>query len=283
MLLVGNIKIFPIIELKDAGKVIQEIISKATPQAIKGIDWLSPNFADVDGKLKAVTQSFVIKTDTSIILVDSCVGNGKVWKDLPDWSNLDVDYIGNLEKAGFKTDEIDFVVCTHLHFDHVGWNTRKVNNSWEPTFPNAKYVFCKKEYDYWASNPKSELEDDLRGFRESVEPLGNRMKLVGSDYAVTDEVHLVPTFGHTPGHVSVFIESDNEAALITGDTFHHPCQIKNPEWVSFDSDEKVALETRIKLLEKYANSGTLVIGSHFSPSSAGYISKTEDGYIFKAA
>jgi glyoxylase-like metal-dependent hydrolase (beta-lactamase superfamily II) len=180
-------------------------------------------------------------------------------------------FLADLEKAGFARDSIDRVLCTHLHVDHVGWNTMLVDGKWKPTFPRALYLIGRKEWEHWskASEPDTrELLDD------SVRPVfdAGLAELVESDACITDEIRLEPTPGHTPGHHSVRISSRGQEAVITGDLMHHPVQMAHPEWGShFDSDFNEAIATRRAFLERYGDQPILVLGTHFATPSAGRI------------
>ena len=156
----------------------------------------------------------------------------------------------------------------------------KVKDSWQPTFPNARYLLGRDEYDYWS---KSESEDQMPVMEDSIAPIfeAGLVDLVETNHRISDEVRLVPTTGHTPGHVSVVIESTGEKALITGDMMHHPCQIARPHWtVSFDEDQEVAARCRVNVLKELADSPTLVIGTHFAAPTAGKVVSDKDGYRF---
>lgn len=278
---IGNVKITQIIEIDDC-KGIQEGIPNATKENISKISWLKPNFADDNGNLKTQICVFVISNRGRFTIVDTGVGNDKVRKDFPHWSNLKTDFLERLEKANFSPNKINFVINAHLHLDHVGWNTMLINGSWVPTFPNAKYFIVEEEFNYWKEYPSDELEADLEGIKDSVMPVfeAGLVDLIPSDYAITDEVSLIPTPGHTPGHISILIKSGGKQALITGDTIHHPCQLVHPEWeTTFDADKQQAILSRKALLEQFADTQTLFIGSHFSPPTAGYL--TRDGSGFK--
>jgi glyoxylase-like metal-dependent hydrolase (beta-lactamase superfamily II) len=177
--------------------------------------------------------------------------------------------------------EIDTVMCTHLHVDHVGWNTMLVDGEWIPTFPKARYLMGKEEYEYWDKVPADELDDDIMD--DSVRPVfdAGLVDLVEMDHRLSDEVYLEPTIGHTPGHVSVHIASEGEQALITGDCIHHPCQIERLDWSSpADYDGSVAIETRKSLMQKYADQDILIIGTHFATPTAGHLKSKDDGYWF---
>ena len=277
---IGNVTITSIVET-DASAIIQSVIQGFSHTEIKKHDWLMPDFADAEGNLKAVVQAFVIKTPTKIILVDTCVGNDKERGEIPEWHKLQTSFLDKLAVLGFQPKDIDVVLCTHLHFDHVGWNTMLVDGQWVPTFPNARYLFAETEYNYWLSKPEQEIADDHAGFRDSVKPVveADLADLVALTHQVTEEVSLVPSSGHTPGHVCVLIQSGGERALVTGDMMHHPCQIAKPEWgTDADTDVDRARETRLEFLDKYANSDLLVIGSHFAFPAAGKVVSDDEGY-----
>ena len=280
---VGEVEIFQIIEIQ-AGELIQSTLKSATPENIQKIQWLYPHFADEKGNLKALVQSLLVKSEGKYILIDTCNGNGKTRPTIPEWGNLNTDYLKKLNDLGVSELEIDFVICTHLHFDHVGWNTRLENFTWVPTFPNARCLFSKKEYDYWIEKPEKEIDDDKFAFDYSVAPIvkARLAKLVDNNYKIDKNLRLISTPGHTPDHVSIMIESEGKRAIISGDFLHHPCQIANPNWtMDADTLPDIALQTREKLLNHVANSSILLIGSHFSNPVAGLIKKAKDGFIFE--
>ena len=169
-------------------------------------------------------------------------------------------------------------MCTHLHVDHVGWNTRLVEGVWVPTFPNARYLVAAEEFHYWQQAGPDERGDDI--FGDSVAPVmeAGLMDLVEADHQVAPEVRLMPTPGHSPGHVSVHITSQGQRAVITGDCIHHPCQIEKTDWASTaDFDQQASTETRQKFLAEFSDSPVLIIGTHFATPTAGFI-KAQDGH-----
>ena len=175
-----------------------------------------------------------------------------------------------------KPEEIDVVLCTHLHFDHVSWNTKLVGGEWIPTFPNARYLYAEEEYNYWKEHPEKEIADDHAGISDSVQPIleAGLADLVPENHIVTEGVSLIPTPGHTPAHECIFVESQGDKAVITGDVLHHPCQIAHTDWETIaDTDPIQATETRQALLNKYVGSQTLIIGSHFASPTAGYLER----------
>jgi glyoxylase-like metal-dependent hydrolase (beta-lactamase superfamily II) len=187
--------------------------------------------------------------------------------------NMHTDFLDRLRGTGVEPDEIEFVVNTHLHFDHVGGHTRLVDGAWRPTFPAAHYVMSAEEFRYWQSIPESAIADQHAGFSDSVLPVyeAGLVDLVADDHVVTDGVRLVPSPGHAPHHVSVMIESGGRSAVITGDVMHHPCQIAYPDWGASNFDASQAQASRSHLIERFADSDTLIIGSHFANPVAGRI------------
>jgi glyoxylase-like metal-dependent hydrolase (beta-lactamase superfamily II) len=219
--------------------------------------------------------------DGARVLVDTCVGNAKARPGLPEWGGLETAFLDRLAAQGLGPDHIDFVICTHFHFDHVGWNTKLAAGKWVPTFPRARYIFSKDEFDYWQAQPENENADDRAGFADSVLPIveAGLAELVPPDHEVCAGISLLPTPGHTPGHVSVQVESQGERAIITGDALHHPCQVAHPEWGEFsDFYPELARRSRLALLESCADSQTLLIGSHFARPAANMIRREAGGF-----
>lgn len=282
---VREVEIVQIVEM-EGGELIQSSISNATPENIKKISWLYPNFADEKGNLKALVQSFLVKSEDKNILVDTCNGNYKNRPTCPDWGNLNTGFLKKLNETGVSESEIDIVVCTHLHFDHVGWNTKLENGNVVPTFPNAKYLFVEEEYKYWESKPEKEVDDDKFGFEDSIVPIVNAKlaQFIKSDYKIDNNISLISTPGHTPGHVSVIIESKDKKAIISGDFIHHPCQFAHPEWtMGADAFLEKTLETRRKMLNVLVNSNILFIGTHFANPVAGYIERLGKSFFFNTS
>lgn len=278
---IGKLKISQVIETVD-GKDIQEGFPDATKENLLKIPWLKPYFIDNEGNFKAQVSSYIIETNGLKIVIDAGVGNNKVRKNFPAWSNLKTDFLERFERIIPNRNEINYVLCTHLHFDHVGWNTMLVDGEWLPTFPNARYLFVKEEFNYWNFFPSKEIEDDHEGIRDSILPIYEKglVDLIPSDYKISEEILLIPTPGHTPGHVSVLILSDRKQAVITGDVLHHPSQLVHPEWeASFDTNKEKAQISRKNLLNRFADTGTFLIGTHFASPTAGTLRR--DGNIFK--
>jgi glyoxylase-like metal-dependent hydrolase (beta-lactamase superfamily II) len=219
-----------------------------------------------------------VETPTRRIVIDTGLGNDKEGRNVPTWNNRHGPFLETMTAAGFPPDSIDTVLCTHLHVDHVGWNTRLVDGRWVPTFGNARYVFGKTEYEHWRDH--SEEADKIAVFNDSVKPVvdAGKADLVASDASLGDEITLIPTPGHSPGHMSILIRSDGQRALLTGDVAHHPCQMAHLDWSSTaDSDPVQSARTRRELFSRFADTPTLVIGGHFT---AGHIQRAGDAFKF---
>ncbi len=276
---VGDVKISTIVELETTGGT-RFILPQATPDEVLRLPWLVPHFANEAGRLKMAIKSTVIDTPRQRILVDTGLGNDKQNRSVPAWNDRNAPFLEEMTAAGFAPDTIDIVLCTHLHVDHVGWNTRLRNGAWLPTFSNARYVFGRTEYEHWKANSKD--PEKAAVFADSVKPivLAGRADLVASDHQLTPEVSLIATPGHSPGHVSVLIRSNGEQALLTGDVAHHPVQMAHLDWSSTaDSDTLQSARTRFELFSRFADTPTLVIGGHFG---AGHIKRDGSAFRFEA-
>jgi glyoxylase-like metal-dependent hydrolase (beta-lactamase superfamily II) len=273
---IGNVKITRVVELEIAGGT-RFILPDATPEACREIDWLAPHFMTAEGRLIMSVHALVVDTGTRRIVVDTCIGNDKE-REIPAWSHLQTSFLADLGKAGYPRESIDTVLCTHLHVDHVGWNTMLVDGEWRPTFPNARYLVAEQEWRYWDGNTDDEQNRTI--LADSVRPIiaAGLMDFVPLEHRLCDEVWLEPTPGHTPGHVSVHIRSQGKDALITGDCIHHPCQMARLDWCSSaDYDREQGRRTRTDLLANYAEQPVLVIGTHFATPTAGYIRRGTGG------
>jgi glyoxylase-like metal-dependent hydrolase (beta-lactamase superfamily II) len=273
---VGVVTITKIVEIEGAGGT-KFLLPQASPDRVREMDWLIPRYATEEGKLRMAIQSYVVEAGKRKIIVDTCLGNDKQGRHIPIWNNLNTPYLFKLTEAGFPPDKIDLVLCTHLHVDHVGWNTRLVNGEWVPTFPNALYLFGKTEYDHWSSPDVSEEQRNV--FADSVKPIldAGRADLIASDAQLMDEVSVIPTPGHSPGHMSIRIHSEGEEAILLGDVAHHPVQFEQLGWSStFDSDPAASAKMREELFGKLAGTKVRVFGGHFDP---GYI--VREGKAFR--
>ncbi|MFZ0889768.1 MAG: MBL fold metallo-hydrolase [Candidatus Binataceae bacterium] len=279
---IGDVKITRIVEIETPTRG-DFLFPQASKESIKReADWLFPTFTDETGKLKMSIHALVIESEGKRILVDTCIGNDKL-RSNPAWNQLKLPFLKNLARAGDSRESIDRVVCTHLHVDHVGWNTMLAAGKWVPTFPNARYVIGGIEWDFWS---KHEDPDTRVLVDDSVRPVvaAGMTDLVESTHRITGEVWLEPSPGHTPGHHSVRISSKGREAVITGDLMHHPIQCAHPEWDDkFDSDGAQAKQTRRAFCERYADRDVLVLGTHFATPSCGKIVSQGASFRFIAA
>ncbi|HYV57009.1 MAG TPA: MBL fold metallo-hydrolase [Candidatus Nitrosopolaris sp.] len=242
-------------------------------------DWLFPTFCDQHGRLRMSVHAFILESQGRRIIVDTCIGNDKV-RSHPAWNRQQLPFLADLQAAGYPRETIDRVVCTHLHVDHVGWNTMLERGKWVPTFPRATYLIGGTEWDFFSRVEDAFLKDPVD---DSVRPVmaEGMSELVDDRHHITDEVWLESTPGHTPGHFSVRISSLGEDAVITGDLMHHPVQCGHPEWDNqFDNDGPMAKKSRRAFCERYADSRTLVFGTHFATPSAGSIVRHEGAFRF---
>ena len=277
---VGEVTIDRLVELEGPGYEPTFFFPDATMAGFEGeMGWLLPHFWDSAANtfLRSI-QSYVVRTGYHTILVDSCVGQGKERPSTPAWDRLDSTWLDQLIAAGVRPEEIDYVLCTHLHADHIGWNTRLENGSWVPTFPNAKYVFHKDEFRYWEEHGKDWVGSGSGsldgGFEDSVLPVmrAGQVALVDNDFAIDDQVTLEPTPGHSPGHVCIDVRSSAGHVVLSGDVVHHPIQIAYPEWNSrFCVDPDQSRASRKKFVDRHADRDTLILPAHFASPAAGRI------------
>jgi glyoxylase-like metal-dependent hydrolase (beta-lactamase superfamily II) len=247
--------------------------------------WLEPHLLDpASGRLIISIHCFVVKTRRHTILVDACSGNDKDRPSRPLFHRQNRPWLERLAAAGFSPGEIDFVLCTHLHIDHVGWNTRLVGGRWVPTFPNARYLITRAEWDHWQDEDKRREYAPDDHIADSVLPIieARQAEFVAMDYAFDDEVWLEPSPGHTPGHVCVRVRSQGSEAAMSGDLMHTVLQCAEPEASScFCVDPALSARTRRGFLERVADRPTLVLPAHFPTPSGGFVEPAGSGFRFR--
>lgn len=273
---VGRAKIIRIVEMDLPVPVM--CMRKATAAELRQSPWLYPHFVGEDDRtLKLSVHALLVEAPGLKLVVDTCVGNDRP-REITGGRTLATPFLQHLGEAGWSREEVGAVVCTHLHVDHVGWNTMLVNGKWVPTFPKARYLIGRREYDFWSTCNDKEQQAMLG---DSVKPIfdAGLLQLVDLDHVISPEIRLTPSIGHTPGHVSVMIESEGEQAVITGDMTHHPCQMAHPDWSLGDSDPEAAALTRSRLFAEWAEQRILVIGTHFPAPTAGHV--VRDGAAFR--
>lgn len=283
---IGEINWHRIIEAEEPEFDIGFLLPDATPDDVDPHrHWMEPRFLEPGtGKLVMATQSYVLRTRHHVILIDSCVGNDKERRFYPPWSGLNgTRYLENLASIGLTPDDIDFVMCTHLHADHVGWNTRLVDGRWVPTFPNARYLFARTEFDYWTALNKKGKKYSDGCIDDSVLPVveAGQADIVADDYAFNDEVSFAPTPGHTPGHVGIRLSSAGENAILSGDVVHTPIQCREPGWSAVGcADRALSAVTRRTFLDQVCETDTLVMTGHFPSPSVGHVRRHGDAFDF---
>jgi glyoxylase-like metal-dependent hydrolase (beta-lactamase superfamily II) len=277
---IGDVSVTQVVEQRTAFPA-SGYFPSATPDRIAAhASWLKPWAIEGDDNLVLSIHALCVESESRKIVVDTCVGQRSLPGLFESMSN-DGSFLTALADAGFARETVDTVICTHMHFDHVGWNTMLVDGQWVPTFPNARYLLAKPEYEHWiAASEKERVASSAVTFDDAVLPLFDAgvVDLVAVDHRVTGDVALEHTPGHTPGHVSVRIRSQGEEAMITGDCMHHAVQLAEPEWfISVDTDRRQSTATRERLISEWRDQPVLVIGTHFPPPTAGHVVSTPDG------
>ncbi len=277
---VGDVTITSVLEDETFHIPPELFFPDATAAAVARHPWLVPDYADEQGNIGLRVQAIVIEHGGRTVLVDPCVGNDKV-RPIPFWNEMSWPFLDRVADAGFDVTSIDTVLHTHLHADHVGWGTHLVDGAWVPTFTNARHLYTARELEYCRAgdNPGTAGVYD-----DSVAPViaAGLSDIVDENADLGDGMVLEPTTGHTPGHVSLWIESAGEQALITGDFLHHPVQCAEPQWAEVgDFDVEQARETRRRMLAKAAATGALMLGTHFTGSPAGRVVAAGDVWRFE--
>ncbi|TFY96969.1 MBL fold metallo-hydrolase [Ramlibacter rhizophilus] len=249
------------------------------------LPWLVPTHYDLESdRLITSNHSWLIRSGSLTLLLDTCAGNHKERPWLPRFHQLDLPFLERLEAAGARPEDIDIVLCTHLHADHVGWNTRLENGRWVPTFPNARYLFSRIENEAWdpdvgdrrRANPgRAGMYDD------SVLPVirSGQAQLLEGEHAIDGILRVEPTPGHTPGHVILKLLDESGGAVFCGDTIHHPVQVCEPDWSTrFCADPVQARASRRQVLEHCASHGSLLFPTHFAAPHVAAIEREGEGY-----
>jgi glyoxylase-like metal-dependent hydrolase (beta-lactamase superfamily II) len=277
---VGDVRITKVTELELPAPP-HRLLSGVDRGMIDGHRWLFPDFVDARGRALLSVHALLIETPAACVLVDTCIGGvpkipgRREARPVPAFESRFLDV---LDAAGRGVADIDVVVCTHLHFDHVGWNTRWADGGWRVVFPRARYLVTHPEWQFWrdAGGGDGTVDDSVRPVLAA-----GQLDLVRPDHRVCDEVRLVHTPGHTPGHVSVAIESRGDQAFITGDLIHHPLQFAAPHVGSpQDVDAAAAAMTRQAFCAERVRDNALVIGTHFAGPTAGRVEAAGPAYRF---
>ena len=280
---IGNVEVFRIVEVNGFADNLSMLFEGGSPAMLQQYDWLYPHFATPEGKMVISFQAFVVKAGDRRIMIDTCLGNDRT-RQFDVFNNLQTSFLEDIASVGCPAESIDTVLCTHLHFDHTGWNTQLVDGNWTPTFKNARYLMGRAEYED-LQHAMVDGSHYTGHFADSVKPIldAGLADFIESEHKVTDEIRLFPTPGHTAGHCSVHISSQGQDAVITGDLMHHPIQCA--EWDrpgNFDGDQDLARHTRQSFLTTYEGGKALVIGSHFPEPTGGHVTRDGSGWRFTA-
>ena len=278
---VGDVEVSRIVEVYGFADNLGMLWQDGGPDDLNRYPWLSPHFATPEGLMVISFQAFVVKAGGRRIMVDTCLGNDRK-RHFSVFNDLRTSFLDDIAEVDCPAERIDTVLCTHLHFDHCGWNTRLVDGKWVPTFPNARYLFSNAEF--------ADLKHEMEGGEhytghvpDSVQPVldAGLVDFIDVPYEVMPGIRLFPTPGHTAGHCSVHIASGGQEAVITGDLMHHPIQCAEPRREgNFDADKPTACDTRVSFLERYGDGRALVIGSHFAEPTAGHVVRDGNGWRF---
>jgi glyoxylase-like metal-dependent hydrolase (beta-lactamase superfamily II) len=273
---IGNATIEKVEEICGTGFKPSRMFPKFDQQAFDAQKhWMVPDHVEAGSdRLVASIHTWVVKTGHHTILIDTCLGNHKD-RHNPGWNRLNTPFLDRLDACGCKPESVDFVMCTHLHVDHVGWNTKLENGRWVPTFPNAKYLFAKREYAHWESEHKTQGKETNGGsFDDSVLPVveAGKAVMIDTDYQADPMLTIKDYPGHTPGSIAINLKDGGKQACFSGDIMHHPIQVYHPDWSSqFCSDPDLSARSRRTLLEDCVESNALLCPAHFAGANAGYI------------
>jgi glyoxylase-like metal-dependent hydrolase (beta-lactamase superfamily II) len=244
----------------------------ATPAALAPHrHWLEPQFMTPEGHFKMAIQSHVIRTAHHLIVVDTCFGNDK--DRAGGYGHmLNNPFLERLKQAGVPPEAVDFVFCTHLHTDHVGWNTRLKDGRWVPTFPNAKYLFGREDWSYFKDITPQDYGYD--SIQDSVRPVvdAKQAVFVGGGFEIESGIVVTPSPGHTPGHASLALNSRGQQAMMVGDLLHHPVQCAEPSWeLRLTLDPATCQASRRQCLEQLSESNGYLVAAHFNVPRAGRV------------
>jgi glyoxylase-like metal-dependent hydrolase (beta-lactamase superfamily II) len=292
---IGSILVHQVVEMENMPVAAGSIFPGFRPDmAVRGREWLDAGLIAPDSDTLYLSfHSFVIQSGGRNILVDTCHGNHKQGREgiFAYYNNLQTDYLGNLARFGLRPEDIDVVLCTHLHFDHVGWNTRLENGRWVPTFPNARYLMSKADFDHFGSAaPESHDGMHLLSYKESVLPVvaAGQADFIHldrtRDHDLGRDLWLEAAPGHTAGSVVLHARNDAGGALFSGDCWHHPLQFAEPSLsLEIEQDVATSLVTRRRLIEGCADTDTLVMAAHFPSPTAGRVISHGEGLRFQFA
>jgi glyoxylase-like metal-dependent hydrolase (beta-lactamase superfamily II) len=284
MIKVGDAEIRRVEETRIRSPV--PVLTEDTALIAANRDWLVPRFLDEDGgHWDFIFQSWILFVDGKVVVIDPCNGNGRPHM-YPMFHMLDTPYIERFAATGVRPADVDYVFCTHLHHDHSGWNTELRDGRFVPTFPNARYLFVRREYERWDPGLPDHriVEYNVGNFERSVLPVmqAGLADLVDAPHRISPSVTVEPAHGHTVGHSILHLVSRAEEAFFTGDVFHHPLQMVDPTVHLPGCDNLAeAIETRRRLIALCLDRNALIIPAHFPTPHAGRLRRRERGVVFE--
>ncbi|MCC6433654.1 MAG: MBL fold metallo-hydrolase [Acidimicrobiales bacterium] len=268
---VGDVSIVKVVDVIEPMSPKVLYVDKTREDFDPHLDWLQPQFIDENRSMLLSIHSLIVQTGRHTVLIDTCLGNDKESAGFPQWNHRRGTFLEDLARAGCPPESIDYVFCTHMHIDHTGWNTSLVDGRWVPTFPNARYLFNRKEWEGIKDLPGVHEQAVLR---QNLLPIveAEQVQWVDGEWEIDDVVRLLPTPGHTPGHCSVAVSSGAGRAVITGDMMIHPVQIAEPQWQqAADADKALAAATRTAFVQEHCDTDVLVLGTHFNTPTGVHI------------
>jgi glyoxylase-like metal-dependent hydrolase (beta-lactamase superfamily II) len=284
---IGNATIEKVEEISGPGFAAARMFPRFDQQAFdvqKG--WMRPDHVSAaNDKLVMSIHAWIVKTPRHTILIDTCLGNHKQRAN-PGWNDLNTPFLDRLKACGCPAESVDFVMCTHLHVDHVGWNTKLEDGRWVPTFPNAKYLFAKREYAHWEGERKTQGAGMVNGgsFDDSVLPVveAGKAVMIDSDHQPDPLLTIKDYPGHTPGSIAINLKDGGKQASFSGDIMHHPIQVYHPDWSSqFCWDQEMSARSRRQLLEDCVERNALLCPAHFAGANAGYVKRRGDAFAIE--
>lgn len=284
-LTLGNAHVSSVVEVSGHRYTPEFLLPGVTRDEVaRHAEWMAPDLYDPARDLLAmVRQTNVVRTRHHTILIDTCVGDCKP-RNVPAFNMLQSDWLANFRATGLNFEEVDLVMCTHLHVDHIGWNTRLLDGRWVPTFPNARYVFARSEFDHWSErHGRGEDSPDGPLFEDSVLPVveAGQAEVVDDDAELAEGFVLEPTPGHSPGHVAIHLRRQGTHLVFAGDIMHHPLQVRLPHRNSrFCEDPEGARATRRRFLETHADRDVILAPAHFERGTLGRLRSASDGFRY---
>ncbi len=282
----GDIRVDEIEDIETMDMTLAMVMPGVHPdELLPYLDWIEPDhYTAATATLHLTCRSFLLRHAGRVVLVDTCVGCGKARSARPAWDKRTDDrFLRNLRAAGVAPEQVDTVFCTHLHVDHVGWNTQRVDGRWVPTFPNARYLIGRSEMAHWEMQARLKGAETIAhgAFVDSVLPIvaAGQAELVDDGYQLADGLALCALAGHTPGQLGLRIDRGSTRALFCGDAMHSPVQIPHPEWATaFCTDAPTSVATRHAMFAEAVSSGRVIIPAHLRRTASFRVSEVAGAF-----